>query len=395
MTSNLKFVFLISYTLFIFLLSQLYCTVSRLENEDPLKIKNKFPKKKEMFHVEILDIIGIGLFTWKQILGGNLNFSAPKDVYTETLQIENIDFKLRVDCCHPRPNDQQITFQSENVILAFWGRDGSGSSVKILHRLLKEDKIKNIALIVFSDLSCNDKYLNTLLEFDKLRFVYVTHESNLVDNKRVFLWPLGIQYAAGHKLRRNLELANNRKVDLTTSRTYTANFVGAIRESRYPFLRGVQSYPDLIKEEENLFSFSSKWNKQKGTLGTNQYLAALESSDLTLSPLGTAAECYRTFEALELGSIPIIDDNVKDSCKPSSIPGYENITSPYMLLKYYKAPLKFVRNWKEDFKEIFEKFYNLSVEEKINERLKVAAWYLNFKLSLRKKFINDIKTLFK
>ena len=87
-----------------------------------------------------------------------------------------------------------LEVKGENVVLALWGRPGgSGAGVRLVERLLANESIHNVALIVFSDLACRDDYIKPLLKHSKLKFVYMTHESNMIDNKRIFLWPLGLQ----------------------------------------------------------------------------------------------------------------------------------------------------------------------------------------------------------
>ena len=53
--------------------------------------------------------------------------------------------------------------------------------------------------------------------------------------------------------------------------------------------------------------------------GLSSYLHILRSSDLTLCPVGMNSESYRIYEAMSLGSVPVIEDvvvNVNCSSHP-------------------------------------------------------------------------------
>jgi len=44
-------------------------------------------------------------------------------------------------------------------------------------------------------------------------------------------------------------------------------------------------------------------------------VSVLKSSDLTLCPVGLNSESYRIYEALSVGSLPVVEDRVvTDSC---------------------------------------------------------------------------------
>lgn len=102
---------------------------------------------------------------------------------------------FQLKCCKPSPPvDLEIEHRGPNLIVALWGRSGGRSNnLALIRRLLADETVRNLALIVFGDIDCNDSYLNEFTPHWKLRFVYVTHESKAVDDKKVFLWPLGTQ----------------------------------------------------------------------------------------------------------------------------------------------------------------------------------------------------------
>ena len=105
--------------------------------------------------------------------------------------------RFRLDCCAKAPADDYNPYiKGENVIFGLWGRHnfgGNKAGIRLVQRVIARETVRNVALILHSDVFCNEGYLNPILGSSKLKFVYVTHESSMIDNKRIFLWPLGIQ----------------------------------------------------------------------------------------------------------------------------------------------------------------------------------------------------------
>ena len=123
------------------------------------------------------------------------------------------------------------------------------------------------------------------------------------------------------------------------------------------------------------------------------YAYALRNSEITLSPRGSAAECYRTFEALEFGSLPLISDTVQEKCKEHAAPGYEKTTAPYRLFKLYDAPVMYLKNWTE-LPGMISDFEALSDQERTERRKKLFSWYGEFKMRLQRKVVEDVKRFF-
>ena len=90
--------------------------------------------------------------------------------------------------------DMVLPIASGNVVMAIWGMvDGSRENVLLVQKLLRDPSVYSIGLVVYSNHLCRDDYLSSILPYDILKFVYVVFESNKIDNKKIFLWPLGIQ----------------------------------------------------------------------------------------------------------------------------------------------------------------------------------------------------------
>ena len=97
----------------------------------------------------------------------------------------------------------------------------------------------------------------------------------------------------------------------------------------------------------NIFSRISKrytWkpnDTKSEQLDTDQYVQVLYDSTFTLTPAGHNPECYRIYEAIEAGSIPILvhDDLYITDEKQHVCVG--------ALVHLYDAPLVVLESWKE------------------------------------------------
>lgn len=126
------------------------------------------------------------------------------------------------------------------------------------------------------------------------------------------------------------------------------------------------------------------------------YQHSLIESDLTLSPVGMNSECYRTFEAMEMGSIPVIEDVLTEG----TCGNYEedskqvNYTPPYRLLKRYNAPVLYIQNWEKELPAIVKRFADMPLRVKFHYRINLIRWYVDFKNAMKEKFISVIRSKF-
>jgi hypothetical protein len=117
-------------------------------------------------------------------------------------------------------------------------------------------------------------------------------------------------------------------------------------------------------------------------------MESLLKSDLTLCPVGKNTECYRIYEAMSLGSVPVVEDVQTDgNCDTVST------VAPLRLLKQHDAPVIYVKSWYELF-ELLKAEAELTLEEKIERRTAVVNWYMNFKKNLSNNFIKVIRKQF-
>ena len=80
------------------------------------------------------------------------------------------------------------------MLLALNGRDTTivRHAKSWLDYVLSQDDILNVGLLLLGDESCNNDWLNFYFANPKLRVVFMIYDSFLIDNKRIFAWPLGV-----------------------------------------------------------------------------------------------------------------------------------------------------------------------------------------------------------
>ncbi|XP_075284284.1 ribitol-5-phosphate xylosyltransferase 1 isoform X1 [Opisthocomus hoazin] len=153
------------------------------------------------------------------------------------------------------------------------------------------------------------------------------------------------------------------------------------------------TYDYALVNEEDIFQWPlgvATWQPQETNESFKNYQDALLQSDLTLCPVGVNTECYRIYEACSYGSLPVIEDVMTPGdCGNSSV--YHS--APLQLLKTMGAPFIFIKNWKE-LPAVLEKEKKMSLQEKIQRRKKLIAWYGNFKAWMRQNFINTLENSF-
>lgn len=144
----------------------------------------------------------------------------------------------------------------------------------------------------------------------------------------------------------------------------------------------------VLDGEKYVFNYSlSRWLPLETEDSLKYYMDSLLQSDLTLCPVGRNTECYRIYEALSLGSVPVVEDLRTDgNCDASA-------AAPLRLLKQYDAPITYVKSWYE-LSELLKKEAECTLEEKIERRIAVVNWYKSFKRNLSNHFIKVIKQNF-
>lgn len=130
-----------------------------------------------------------------------------------------------------------------------------------------------------------------------------------------------------------------------------------------------------------------RWTEGESTESIKNYLNALKNSDYTLNPVGLNSECYRIYEAMSVGSTPVIENVVTPgSCSRGK-------DSPLRLLKKYNAPVVYVNDW-SNIMDIIRDQLNISQQDLMNQRIRILNWYTEFKRKMKHQFHRVVKSKF-
>jgi len=123
----------------------------------------------------------------------------------------------------------------------------------------------------------------------------------------------------------------------------------------------------------------------------SDYVEVLRNSDLTLNPAGKNVECYRIYEAMALGSVPVIEDtSVTASCGTAASDGYRQVLR---LLKQHEAPVMYVSDWRQ-LLAVLRREQQMSLTDIIARRVNVIQWYRKFRRKMRDTFVRIIDRKF-
>ena len=128
-----------------------------------------------------------------------------------------------------------------------------------------------------------------------------------------------------------------------------------------------------------------RWTPEEDEQSRSVFIEAMRQSDLTLSPVGVNTECYRIYEALSLGSVPVVED----SMTPGRCGGQNqhNTQAPLRILKEYNAPVIYIKDWAE-LPELLHQESLKSQADIQHRRYLVLTWYKTFKQRIKQMFFN-------
>ncbi|MBA3752146.1 hypothetical protein H0X06_05155 [Candidatus Dependentiae bacterium] len=130
--------------------------------------------------------------------------------------------------------------------------------------------------------------------------------------------------------------------------------------------------PERLKIAET-FQKKSFYTSSKGGLPFEQYMEELASSIFTLSPRGWGPDCYRTWEALLVGTIPIVKRGefgvLKRVEKLVRSTRYTDTIQTQLDRLYERLPILVIDDWdqvtegflRKKYKQIYSKKYDLSM----------------------------------
>jgi len=130
---------------------------------------------------------------------------------------------------------------------------------------------------------------------------------------------------------------------------------------------GVQTYPDERQDVYDLFS-QKNYCFTSSRVSLSEYLHHIKSSVFILSPRGNGLDCFRTWEAMLMGSIPIVTtsflDPLFEDLPVVIIDSWQNINKELLLKKFNE-----LKNKSFSFEKLFMGYW----QKEINKRLSLAG----------------------
>jgi hypothetical protein len=329
---------------------------------------------------------------------------------------------------------------NKNIILVLNGRDEEKvetstswlREVSLLSNFLRQESNQSLraGVVLLGNEFCFNSWIKPYLSSSEgpISFLFITYDWKLIDDREVFQWPLGVatyrNFPVPEESLENSSLtqANNdlsKKNDeeekehevvsqvLVTQewkehRPYVCNFLGTIysNSSREEVLRVLSTINQKYQRESDekqptppcFVKARLSWTPSETTETRDVFIQALKSSDLTLNPIGMNHECYRIYEAMQMGSLPVLEERLshvrgkKSACDESSA---------YRLLKRHNAPVLFVSNWTSQLPSLIEREVNqVSKQVKVDRRERLLSWYRDFKLKMRENFVRVVNQKF-
>jgi len=241
--------------------------------------------------------------------------------------------------------------------------------------------LKDVAVVLLGDEKCNNDWILPYMTYHggKVKVVFLTYDSPLVDNIQFYQWPLGVATY------RNFPNYARYEIQPRSPRHNLCNFIGTVYQGS-----SRQTIVDILTSNSSLDCLllpRYRWQPKENEESLSRYISILLNSDLTLAPIGINSESYRIYEALSCGSIPVVEDVMSDgNCSCTS-----QQQRPFRLLKAYNAPLVYLTNWQRELQFILHTHKQLPYEQKVNLRQQALDWYHNFKMRMKEKFISVIK----
>ena len=331
--------------------------------------------------VEILGKAAIGLYLWEHILEGPLEERLGGVWSYGQKQIRTVRFTFRTG---PGVVPEKVPRQARNVVLVVNGREPKKIEFARawLDSLKNLPNLRHVAVVILGNERCENDWLFPYMQIHGglVQFAFIVYDIPYADSKTFYQWPLGVATY------RNFPNVYFMSVDAQKRRKFRCNFLGTLypNSSRMVLQRVINQFG---LDNVCFVKTRDSWTPAETAESANDFRYALANSDLTLNPVGMNTECYRIYEACSYGSVPVIEDVVTPGrCKKDTM-------SPLNLLKTFKAPFIYLKDWR-DLPKIIENEMRLSHEEIVNRRLKILSWYKTFKDTLRDKFVDVIQNTF-
>jgi hypothetical protein len=253
------------------------------------------------------------------------------DTYRALAQVYVDELRLPVDTSKLKNGD--IIFVKNGLISYFF------------NVLRPQMRTHYILVCANSDYSCPGKFFNKLNNDDKMLAWFTTNIDVAFTHSKLFPIPLGI--ANRYRSSGNIDFLQD---FINKSGNYNKDIL-------LYFNMNLATKPSVRNEVYEIF-VSKSFCYQGMRKPWREYLIDLASSKFVLSPHGNGLDCYRTWEALLLGCIPIVKTSTLDPL-------------------YTDLPVIIVKDWHE----VTEDFLNTKWQEMqhttYNKEKMFAGYWLN------------------
>jgi hypothetical protein len=228
--------------------------------------------------------------------------------------------------------------------------------------------------IPFGIIHLSDEYINDPIDiynFKMCKFVFRNcYKPSLKDNTKVIQFPLGYKYGFWE----NYEGESPKNIK---ERKYNWNFAGGMRKNREEIL---DLFIQEISNNKVVIEIGNSFNEVKSGLSTKNYRELMMNSKFTLSPTGNVSvDCFRLYEALECGSIPITIARTKIQ---------ELYPSYWHIMFEEEPPFIIGETWDDALNKVKELLKNKEEYEKC--RIKCYEFWINYKNKLKQTLKNEI-----
>ncbi|KFM72355.1 Transmembrane protein 5, partial [Stegodyphus mimosarum] len=404
---------------------------------------------QESYNVEIWGKAAIGLYLWEHILNGKLE-SKMDGVWSYGFKkVDNLKLKFRTG---PGVITTKAPSDVRYLLLILNGRseDKVTFAKMWLDFLPQFRNLQSVTLVILGNEQCHNDWLipYTSKAGGLINTTFIVYDSPLIDNKYFFQWPLGVATYRGFPKvdSKKLDLENARpyicnflgSIYAHSSREKLLHVIQNNNLTQLCFIKARYETGIHLKRQHDdtpmsnvsihyiildspLFAtasreaiemitkltyggaadvvilfvwtvvlqiFASGWQPKETKSSLAIYIQSLRLSDLTLNPVGMNTECYRIYEAMSFGSVPVVENVMTPGkCGDSSS---VVAPSPLRLLKSFNAPIIYINDWSE-LPGLIAKELKMSLADKIRRRIRIVQWYENFKLHLREQLLSVLK----
>ncbi|XP_071961655.1 ribitol-5-phosphate xylosyltransferase 1-like [Antedon mediterranea] len=348
-------------------------------------ISNNFSSRNETSsirtkNVEIWGKAAISLYLWEHILKGELESELGGLSMYGTFTQDELKFQFRTG---PGVVQSTVPQDVENLVLVLNGRtqEKIDFARSWLDYLPHYSNLKNIAVVLLGNEQCNNEWILQYLTTHGglVKALFITYDTQIVNDDNIFQWPLGVATYRG------FPVVQEEAIRINISRPYVCNFLGTIYpgSSREKLMNSLEG---AGLDDKCFIKTRTSWEPLESKESLDVYKRGLATSDFTLNPVGVNTECYRLYEAMSYGSIPIVEDAVTEGeCD-------RNGNSPLRLLRKMNAPFIYIKDWNQ-LPDILKNL-DANANDVVQKRQEIVKWYRWFKQETNQHFLSVLRDKF-